>query len=92
MRKNEHYVVFGEAPRADKGVLAYKDPKTGMYCVKILQLTSEIDTVAGFGLDEIEGEYITMYFAQQRGRLSLDMLIDVLTELRKLWEKEEQEG
>lgn len=90
MAKNEHYVVLGSYPKADKGALGYKDPKTGMYCVKILQLNEQKEPArGGFDIEDVEGEYVTIYFAHQRGRDSLRMLRECLEDLERLWDGKE---
>ena len=93
MARNEHYIVLGAYPKADKGALGYFDKKAGMWAVKILQLdeSKERDTGADFDPDEVEGEYVTIYFANQRGRDSLRMLRECLTELEKIWDGKEDD-
>ena len=90
MRRDAHYIVLGAAPKADKGALAYFDEKAGMFAVKILQLdeTKEKDDGKdGFSIEDVDGEYTTIYFAHQRGRDSLRMLIEVLTDLQTMMDR-----
>ena len=92
-RNNDHYVVLGAWPKADKGALAYYDRDAGMYAVKILQLREDmVSETGGFDLDNVEGEYVTIFFAHQRGRDSLRMLIEALTALGERWDEEAAEA
>ena len=89
MMARHNFIVLGARPKADKGALCYFDENAGMWAVKILQLREDLELQTGdsFELDDVEGSYITIYFANQRGRESLRRLRDCLDALDERWEE-----
>lgn len=81
------FVVFGCGDKANKGVIAGKF--RGMWGLKVLELADRSKYERGdtFEIDDVAGEYFTMYFAK---KASIDCLI---WDLQRLKEKmEDAEG
>ena len=82
-KEKHRFVVFGAQDKGDKSVLAYKDKRSGMYAIKILQNTPDCNYTHGDlvssdyarVINETDGEYITMFFAHKNGAKSIDALI-----------------
>lgn len=90
MSERKHWIVFGAQDVADKSLLAYKDNRSGMYAVKVLQNTDGCGYEFGAKADidpealesEISGEYTTLFFTGKNGIRSLDVFIETLQLLR----------
>lgn len=99
LNERHHFVVFGAKDTGDKSLLAYKDKKTGTYAIKILQNTADCRYAHGEAastdfasiVNETDGEYITLYFADKNGVKSIDTFMRQL-ETVKGWMEQDAEA
>lgn len=85
MKRRKHYVVFGAGGIPDKGVLGMKSRQMSGYELHVLQLRNDGKYEYGdnFEIDDIDGEYTTLYFAKKD---SLKSFIKSCEALLQMWE------
>lgn len=100
LSERKHWIVFGAQDVGDKSLLAYKDNRSGMYAVKILQNADNCGYEFGAKANitpealesEIGGEYTTLFFTGNNGIKSLDVFIETLQKLRNLIARDAEEA
>lgn len=93
-RDRRHWIVFGAGDKPNKSLIAYPSKMVGgCYAVKICELSTDCDYDYGFMdkptteklLEEISGEYTTLYFTKKE---SVDAFIKLLEHVKEQMEHE----